>query len=195
MMALYENFPYTDFHSLNQDWILKEIKSLDTKIAEVNAALAKLDEYTQAFNELSNMYYNLEADFLSFRSDVNAQIAAGINQLNTKFTELSAGINAQYATFTAGVNNMITALQTEVSGLDSQLQQVITSLQDTIILFNPLTGEENTLQQIIYYLSSLHMGDALTATEYDALDLTATAYDAYALTAYQYDSEGRTLLV
>lgn len=194
-MGLYENFPYTNFHDLNQDWILKEIKSVDSKIEEVNAALAKLDEYTQAFNELSNMYYNLEADFLSFRSDVNAQIASGINQLNTKFTELSAGLNAQYATFTAGVNNTITALQTEVSGLDSQLQQVITSLQDTIILFNPLTGEENTLQQIIYYLASLHTVDALTATEYDALDLTASAYDAYDLTAYQYDNEGKTYLV
>ena len=194
-MGLYENFVYTNFHDLNLNWILDQISSIDATMAQVNEALNKLDEYTQAFNELSNMYYNLEADFLSFKSDVNGQIASGMNQLNTKFTELSAVLNSQYASFAAGVNNLITALQTEVNNLDTQLQQVITSLQDTIILFNPLTGEENTLQQIIYYLSSLHMADALTASAYDALELTATAYDAYALTAYQYDSEGSTLLV
>jgi hypothetical protein len=37
--------------------------------------------------------------------------------------------------------------------------------------------------------------NALTATEYDALDLTATAYDAYQLTARDYDLNGKTLLV
>ena len=104
-------------------------------------------------------------------------------------------MNQQYASFTAYVSDIISALEREGNDLDTYLQQVVNGLQDAIILFNPLTGETNTLQQIIYYLASLHMGDALTAAEYDALDLTATAYDAYQLTAYQYDSEGRTLLV
>lgn len=194
-MGLYENFPYTNFHDLNQDWILQQLKTIDDKIAQVNSALEQLDAYTTAFNQLSEMYYRLEGDFEAFKYDVNTQLSNGIQDLNNRFNEQVAYMNSLYASFTVDNRNMITALQAEITSLDNLLQQVITNLEDSIILFNPLTGEENTLQQIIYYLASLHMGDALTATEYDALDLTATAYDAYAITAYQYDSEGRTLLV
>lgn len=193
-MALFEHFPYTNFHDLNQDWILKEFKNLKSKIDEVNAALEKLDEYTQAFNNLTALYNQLEADFISFKQEVNNDFAAGMNQLNTRFNELSIQLNGQYASFTAGVNNIIAALTDKVNDLDTALQQVISDLENTIILFNPLTGEENTLQQIIYYLASLHMTDALTASEYDALDMSATYYDAKDLTAYQYDSSGKTLL-
>lgn len=194
-MPLFDYWPYTDLSKLNLDWVISQIKSIETIKAEIEAKLEELDQYTQAFNELSQKYDQLETDFILFKADVNNQIDTGLNNLNYRFNELSAGINSQYATFTANVNNMLQALQSEIDSLDTQLQQVITGLQDAIILFNPLTGEENTLQQIIYYLASLHMGDALTAAEYDALDLTATAYDAYQLTAYQYDSSGRTLLI
>ena len=33
-MAIFENFPYTDFHNLNLDWILEIVKSLDSAVAE-----------------------------------------------------------------------------------------------------------------------------------------------------------------
>lgn len=193
-MGLYENFPYTNFHDLNQDWILKEFKALESKIAEVNDALAKLDEYTQAFNDLTALYNQLEQDFITFKSDVNTQLNNGLISLNSRFDSLAANMNSQYTTFINDVNNRIQALTVRVTDLDNEVTQAVQQLQDTIILFNPLTGEENTLQQIIYYLSSLHMTDALTASEYDALDMTATAYDAKDLTAYQYDSAGKTLL-
>ena len=37
-------------------------------------------------------------------------------------------------------------------------------------------------------------GDALTAQQYDALNLTAQTYDNKKLTAYQYDFNGKSLL-
>lgn len=62
-------------------------------------------------------------------------------------------------------------------------------------MINPFTGELVPLKEVIMSLVGLHRGDALTATEYDALDLDATTYDAYDLTAYDYDFSGKTLLV
>lgn len=193
-MGLYEHFPYSNFHELNLDWILDQMKILDSKLDELDAVLAKLDEYTQAFNDLTAKYNQLESDFNVFKSDVNTQLADGMQNLNNRFADLTALLNGQYATFTNNVHMIIDALSAEISNLDSELQEVINGLQNAIILFNPLTGEENTLQQIIYYLASLHMTDALTASEYDALDMTATYYDGKDLTAYQYDSAGKTLL-
>ena len=62
-------------------------------------------------------------------------------------------------------------------------------------MINPFTGELVPLKDVIMSLVGLHRDDALTATEYDALDLDATTYDAYDLTAYDYDFSGKTLLV
>lgn len=33
-MAVFENFPYTDFHNLNLDWILEIVKTIDSTVAE-----------------------------------------------------------------------------------------------------------------------------------------------------------------
>lgn len=39
-MALFENFPYTNFHELNLDWLLAAVKKLDGKVDEI----ARLEE-------------------------------------------------------------------------------------------------------------------------------------------------------
>ena len=31
-MPVFENFPYTNFHDLNLDWILNKVKDLDEKV-------------------------------------------------------------------------------------------------------------------------------------------------------------------
>lgn len=60
---------------------------------------------------------------------------------------------------------------------------------------SPFTGEYVRLEIVINELASLHKSDALTASEYDALDITAAYYDGLDLTAYQYDWNGKTLVV
>lgn len=60
---------------------------------------------------------------------------------------------------------------------------------------SPFTGEYVRLEVVINELASLHKTDALTAAEYDALDITATYYDGLDLTAYDYDWNGKTLVV
>ena len=59
---------------------------------------------------------------------------------------------------------------------------------------SPFTGQYVRLEVVINELASLHKDDALTASEYDALDLDAAYYDALDLTAYQYDWNGKTLV-
>ena len=78
----------------------------------------------------------------------------------------------------------------------AQLEQEIQEISiGQISLFDPTTGLYSPLQVVIDNLYTLGRTDALTATEYGALDLTATAYDAYELTAYEYDNNGKSLLV
>ena len=62
-------------------------------------------------------------------------------------------------------------------------------------MYSPFTGDYVPITTVINELAFLHRSDALTAAEYDALDLTAADYDAYDITAYDYDWSGKTILI
>lgn len=62
-------------------------------------------------------------------------------------------------------------------------------------MYSPFTGDYVTIVTVINELAFLHRSDALTAAEYDALDLTASDYDNEEITAYNYDWSGKTILV
>lgn len=62
-------------------------------------------------------------------------------------------------------------------------------------MYSPFTGDYVPITTVINELAFLHRSDALTAAEYDALELTAADYDAYDITAYDYDWSGKTILV
>lgn len=51
-MGVFEQFPYTNFHDLNLDWIIKKVKDLDNK---VNDDLDQIitDRVTELLNSLS----------------------------------------------------------------------------------------------------------------------------------------------
>ena len=59
---------------------------------------------------------------------------------------------------------------------------------------NPWTGTRQHLREIIYWGAAYLRIDAVTAQEYDDLELEAEVYDGKGLTAYQYDWEGRLWL-
>ena len=62
-------------------------------------------------------------------------------------------------------------------------------------MYSPFTGDYVPITTVINELAFLHRSDALTAAEYDALQLTAADYDAEDITAYDYDWSGKTILV
>ena len=64
-----------------------------------------------------------------------------------------------------------------------------------LYMFSPFTGQMESLKSVILSLVGLHREDALTAQEYDLLDLDADTYDAYQVDAYDYDFSGKTILV
>lgn len=57
-MALFENFPYTNFHELNLDWIIKQVKDGSAKIddfaeqlAQMGVDIEQLQEYIDSLDE------------------------------------------------------------------------------------------------------------------------------------------------
>lgn len=136
--------------------------------------LKKLNEMVDSINYCEEFIENYDGEIESLKIEINSLRYDLLNVINSQITNLRRYVNSQ--------------------------DQAIYDYIDTIVLggimvFDPFTGLTEPLQDMIYSLYESQRGDALTAAEYDALELTANAYAAYDLTATQYDMDGKTLLV
>lgn len=167
-----------DYKSYTDEQIALLKKYVDSQINEVYAYADKIN--INLTNLIGITADNLKADYIS-----------RINQLN-------ASLNARITQEVFTINNRITS---EVITLNTRISLEVQSLKDyidsqliDIKVIDPTTGLISGLQTTLNNIVNLMKGDALTAQQYDALNLTAQTYDNKKLTAYQYDFNGRSLL-
>ena len=179
-MPLFNNFPYTNFHEMNLDFILNKVKEIDAIKAQVSELLGKYNDMYNRVNDLSSLYDNfaadIQADLQQWEQDAAAFIVGTMEQMNRE-------IAAEFANQWSAIDQIMT-----------RMDHLETTVAAAYYIDSPFTGERVPMQEVIYQLASLHTTDALTAAEYDAADLTAAAYDALDLTAYAYDWNGATYI-
>ena len=185
-------FPYTDFHELNLDWVIKQTKEHGKQIAYLNEEFAKITVLTEDYIQ-SMIDRAIETN--------NLVIAQQLIKLKAEITtEYKGYVTAQINALTVYIDNQDVHYDQLAQGyantaLADAKDYVDAEVLDYTMMINPITGVyedvRNVVNDIVYYF---HTGDALTAGEYDALDLTAGAYDAYDITAYDYDFNGKTIL-
>ena len=151
-----------------------------------------LHELTEASKAMSDDIIELRSEMTSFEDEIN-QMIQNINDLLVEYDmKIDRVANELYVY----VDNKIINLKNYVDSQDSILDARIKDIEiGKINVYDPTTGLYSPIQTVIDYLYDMNRSNALTATEYDALELTATAYDTYDLTAREYDINGKTLLV
>lgn len=164
------------------EFLLGVLKKLNEVIKQTNANTEFVNEYSGKIEEIEEKIQNLEAEMQSFKEEVNNSIAL-------QFAEIKVELQSMIATTLNQANSYTDAV---AGRLEEEINQIAIG---QISLYDPTTGLYSPLQTVIDNLFGQSRTDALTATEYDALDLTATAYDAYQLTAYDYDTNAKSLLV
>lgn len=192
-MSFINQFPYSDFHEMNLDWLIKHTKNLEDQITALQDEFAKIkilseeqiklmiDQAIEANNiELYNYLTELKAqitnEYTSYIQNQIQQLTIYIDSQNVYYDELAKG----YAD----------------EALTESKNYTDTQVLNYTMMINPINGEyqdvRNVVEDIITYF---HSDNSLTAAEYDALDLTAQAYDNYQLEAFDYDFNGKNLLV
>lgn len=198
-MGLYEHYPYTNFHELNLNWIIKEMAVIRSEMEDIREWKEGWEETLSDLNdkyvELVARYDQLEIDFQAFIRQVDADFEILTNDFVQRFATLQYNLESDISAFKHDIQFQVDGLGSQVQALDAKLDRAIDNLADSLKMPNPFTGQEDSLSQIILQLASFHMLDAITAGEYDALNLTAGSYDNLQLTAYQYDIEGKTYLM
>lgn len=154
-------------------------KEVEEAIAEIPQLRADFEALVVRFDET---LVELQEQYDAFKVEVEAEINAKIAEVRTAIMEV---VNSYYATLDDKID-------TEVARLDNKIETYpITNL----IVFNSLRGANSTLQVYLDDLAGLNRTDAVTATEYDNLELTATAYDALAMSAHDYDYYAKNILI
>lgn len=169
-----DNMTYAEF-------LLGILKKMNEIIAVTNTQQEFIDEFNVKYQELLVEFEKLRSDFDALED------------------EITASVQAQFDAFEVEVRNLITATQNYLiaytDSAEARLQAQIEAIQiGDINVIDPTTGVLSPIQTVINNIAG-SSADALTASEYDALNLTATAYDNYDITAYDYDFKGKALLV
>ena len=164
------------------EFLLGMLKKLNEVIKQTNENTKFIDEYTGKIEEIEAEIASLRQEMTDFESEVNANIA-------TQFNAIKIELQAMIATTLTQANAYTDA---RASQLHQEIQDVAIG---QITVYDPTTGVLSPLQTVLDNLYGSTRDDALTATEYDALQLTATAYDGYDITAFDYDKYGKTILV
>lgn len=199
--------PYTNTHELNLDWIIHKLKDFEQE-------LASIEDYDPRISAVESAVTSINSSLATIRNSLTA-LNKRCNTLEDSIDDVKESINALYAS----VAMDIAAIQREVDSIRVQyttlrayidvkdnsvleesknftLQKIAALLnyfEDPGIVYvvNPFTGEIQTIQQFIDTLAEYLRYGALTAAEYDSLNLTAEEYDAMQIKALEYDMFGK----
>lgn len=177
MPNFFHNYPYTDFHELNLDWCIVNIK--------------KLLNYFEGLDELATISY-VDESIAALRAALQAAIDLKLNKsdFDTFVYEMQISLNSMVNDIHALEHATAQNAQAIIDTYNNLKNYIDSQLIDLEVI-NPLTGESEPIQLVLNYMANLLRDNALTAAEYDGADLTATAYDALQLTAYNYDNYGK----
>ena len=164
------------------EFLLGVLKKLNEVIAQTNSNTEFINNYSGKIEEIEAEIASLREEMTNFEEDINQSIASQFAAIKVELQSMVATALIEAKAYT----------DTVAAQLEQEIQEISIG---QISLFDPTTGIYSPLQVVIDNLYNTGRTDALSATEYDALELTATAYDAYQLTAYEYDNSGKSLLV
>lgn len=198
MDNFYNKYPYTDFHELNADFLLKRMKSIEEQIANIKEEIEgeifewvqeQLAPYQEQLNQLIEEVEQLQTETEETLAAYDARITAFVNQVNNQLAairqELINSINAV---------NDLTDLKIEQNNT-YLLNQISENVGTLFQVLNPFTGTMVSIQEMVDYLSAFHIVDgidydtmntrALTYNAWNALDMTYTDLTLHGNTIYQ----------
>lgn len=197
---MFENkYPYTDFHELNLDYVLKQIEAFRAELASISDEIYNkvMDQVQPQIDTLEAKFNTLYDSFDSFKSEIRssqitfeAQIQAEIDGLEREFIHVQdrlAVMVEQVKTYSdvqneALYNRIVDDISTGVIGLGN------------VKVINYITGETMTVQQMFDYLCTFHLTNPITYTQLALKSITYNALAALNLTYTDIIVNGNILI-
>lgn len=173
-LAFDESLSYLEWLSAIQD-------KLNETIEQVNKNTEVAEHFDELLQEIEAEVNRLEQEYLEFKEHIEAEI-------DERFIQLEGEI-------TLYINNQIAILRYEIQNVYNELNTKIDNIiAGDINVYDPTTGLLEPIQVVINNLFDMNRTNAITATEFDGIELTATEFDATEITAYNFDVNGKSLI-
>lgn len=192
-MAYNYEYPYTDPHRYNADWLINKMKELEGRLDGILEEALKLTmEYVDnriAIFETQISDIRQQMKMLSERDEeISDEIVRQVLRLEGLISD--AEQNAENLFIIA---NNRTDLQIKRNN-EYIFREIEDNILSNITVINYFTGEHVTVQEMFDYLASLHLQNAIT---YDGLrnkNLTYTELIAKSITYTELVKNGATIL-
>lgn len=170
------------------NWLCKYI---DDYIKALDELQEYVDKYLVDMEDVKADIATLKTQVIQLRLDVDTNTQSIVDlksytdsklyELNTSLREI---INGNYNALKSYIDNNVNDLQNQIDNINI----------GATIIYNPITGERDTVQNVINDLYQTTNTDGIEAGEFDVLELTASEFDSKELTAREFDTEGKILL-
>lgn len=155
-----------------------------TYIEYLMGLLKTVNQCITYLDYLNGLYTGWDNQINEIKTTLQKQGEILQNQINQLTKDYKAA-DVQYLKFAnIYTDNQIAEINQKIDNITSKLNPV----------YDPTTGYVLPVQVVIMNVYEAGRCDALTAEEYDALELTAEEYDNKELTSKEYDQHGKSLL-
>lgn len=164
------------------EFLLGMLKKLNEVIKQTNSNTKFIDEYSGKIEEI-------EAEMAALRDEMNDFEASLVQDIASTFASIKLELQSMIATALTQANAYT---DSRFAVLEQEIQDIAVG---AINIYDPTTGILSPLQTVIDNIYGSSREDAITATEYDTLELTASDYDGLELTAFDYDKYAKSILM
>lgn len=174
--------------------LISNFKNFPKSIGEIPTSYRESISYEEQLLWLCNFIEKEILPSIEISQETVTEIQNAIESLKTELETSLADFEIQINQVKVYSDAQNTLLETYLVGLINTLNQRFDNIPDSFLVFNPTNGMQNDINKTLNDIYSQTRTGALTAQEYDILELTATAYDSEDLTATDYDTNGKELL-
>lgn len=168
-MGIFEHGPYTNYHEQNIDYIAERINSV-------------LDDVKHVKNVIDELQYNYAIYNKKILEIENSN--KEIIRNNEEFKRL---INLQLKREAEKTTNEIRTVKEEFNKLKSWAVEKLENIGNNILIYNSLTGEYSTLDEIINMIVNNMNKGGMSLNELGAKHMTIAELDALNLSVYDFD--------
>ena len=198
---MFNTYPYTDFHELNLDWILKKMQELQAQMDElIQKAIDEAKEYAKEY--IDERLGTIEEEFADLQHNfdiLNANYHNDFNALSNTVNNFIINTNAEINALKTYIDDSLTAQDLKMALLIQQNNEYLLTEMESYLnqikVINYFTGEKVSIQDMFNYLAGLHLTDSI---DYDTMALRAKTYSQLALLNITYTNlalHGNTLYV
>ena len=188
-----------------KEWRTEHIKEYEALVKRMDELEEELKEFEvlieRKFNELSD---SIHADFNNLSDELKRELEAALAEYERLYNALRNEVMAEIDQMKLELIRLMSELRTAIAEfrtemvdyIDERFELFIQSLPDYehLIVHNPVTGKDTTIQEALNDLYASFNVFGLTAREFDTLEITCAEFDALGITAHEFDSLGYKLL-